>query len=69
VNGTVGCLSYVEVVRDQHDGSPKSVEILEQLENLGAGVAIEVAGGLVGQEEGRLGHQRPGDPDALLLPA
>ena len=31
--------------------------------------AVQVAGGLVGQKDGRLGGQRPGDGHTLLLAA
>ena len=38
-------------------------------DDLGAGVAVEVAGRLVGEDERRLGDERAGDRDALLLAA
>ena len=44
----------VEVVRDEHDRrAGLAVERLEQLDDVRAGVAVEVAGGLVGEEEAR----------------
>ena len=40
-----------------------------RLEDLGAGVRVEVAGRLVGEQHGRLADQRAGDRDPLLLAA
>ena len=42
---------------------------LEQRHDLVAGALVEVAGGLVGQQHAGALDQRPGDSDALLLPA
>ena len=36
---------------------------------LRAGRLVEIAGRLVGDQDGRLGHERAGDGDALLLAA
>jgi hypothetical protein len=38
------------VVGDDDDGGALGVELLEQLEDRGSGDAVEVAGGLVGQD-------------------
>ena len=48
---------------------PVAVQRLEQPHDLLAGGAVEVAGRLVGQENARLVHQRPGDGHALPLAA
>ena len=40
-----------------------------ELEDLGAGAAVEVAGRLVGEDDRRLAGQRAGHGDALLLAA
>ncbi len=45
------------------------VQSLEDAHDLGAGLGIQVAGRLVGQDDARLVDQRPRDGDALLLPA
>ena len=58
------------VVGDHHDRLLElAVELLEQVEDLLGAVAVEVAGRLVGDEQVRVGHDRPGDRHALLLAA
>ena len=65
-----GALGRVRVVRDHHDRlAVLAVQRLEQVEDLVAGLAIEVAGRLVAQQQRRIGDDRAGDPDALLLAA
>ena len=44
-------------------------KILEQLNDFAAGVGIEVAGGLIGQQQFRLVDEGAGDGDALLFAA
>ena len=65
----VGIGGRLRVVGHEHDrlvaldtGAPQRVEDLD------AGRVVEVAGGLVGEQERRAGDHRPGDGDALLLP-
>ena len=48
---------------------PLIVEFLEHAHDLDAGLAVEVAGRFVGQQEGRLVDQGAGDGHALLLAA
>ena len=60
---------HVVVVRHQDDRLPVLVEVVDQVQHLGAGARIEVAGGLVGQDDERIVHQRAGDGHALLLAA
>ena len=45
------------------------MEFAQQGHDLRAGVAVEVAGRLVGEDERRLGDERPSDRDSLLLAA
>ena len=49
--------------------SSSRVELLEQREDLVGALAIEVAGGLVGDDDGRVVDDGARDGDALLLPA
>ena len=48
---------------------PARCSVVEGLEDLGAGPAVEVAGGLVGQHAGGLADDGPGDGDPLALAA
>ena len=57
------------VVGDEHDRPSARVELAEDGQHVGAGAAVEVAGRLVGEDERRLGDERPGDGDTLLLAA
>ena len=45
------------------------VEVVDEAQDFGAGVGVEIAGGLVGEEDGRLEGQGAGDGDALALAA
>ena len=63
-------LGGVRIVRHHHDRlAVIAVERLQQVENLVAGLAIEVAGRLVAEQQRRVGDDRAGDADALLLAA
>ena len=66
----LGALGGARVVRDHDDRlAVLLVERGEQVEDLVAGLAIEIAGGLVAEQQRRVGDDRPGDADALLLAA
>ncbi len=60
---------HVVLVGDHDDGHPLRVQIGQHLHDLVAAFLVEVAGGLVGQDHLRAGHQRPRDRHPLLLPA
>ena len=64
-----GARGDVVLVGDQHDRAALVVELLEQAEHVGGRRRVEVAGRLVGEDHRRLGDERPGDGDALLLAA
>src|SRR5690606_39351390 len=67
---SLGVASGDLVVRHHDDRLPQiSVEPAQELENLIRGCAIEVSRRLVGEDELRVGDERAGDGDALLLPA
>src|SRR5581483_2915377 len=66
----VGDRGRARVVRDHHRRlSPILYRLAEELEDLAAGPRVEVPGGLVGEDDGRLRDQRARDRDALLLAA
>ena len=60
-------LGDVRVVGDDHDRLAPGVHPVEDLEDLEAGLAVEVAGGLVGEDQRGLVHERPGDGRPLAL--
>ena len=73
--------SRIVTTRDAHAAMSRSwvtstmvmpavaIELLQQREDLEARARVEVARGLVGEEQRRVGHQRARDGDALLLAA
>src|SRR3954451_9165559 len=66
----VAALGEVQVVGDEHQGRAALSFKPEQEPDDGvAGRLVEVAGRLVGEQERRIGHNRPGDRDALLFAA
>ena len=52
-----------------HGDAPLIVEPLENVYDLQAGLAIEVPGGFISQDNGRVIDQRPGNGYPLLLTA
>ena len=63
-------LGGVRIVGDHDDGlAVVAVERLQQIEDLVAGLAIEVAGRLVAEQQRRVGDDGARDADALLLSA
>ena len=70
VEHAVGDRGGARLVRDHHDRLAELLDrVAQELEDLGAGRRVEVAGGLVGEHDVRLGDERSGDRDALLLAA
>ena len=66
----VGVRGDRRIVSHQHDRQAiLAVELAEEVEDLLAGRGVEVAGGLVGDQQGAAVDQRPGDGDPLLLAA
>lgn len=57
------------VVGDEDDGVALLMQLLQHPQHFAAGVRIQRAGGLVGQDDRRVAHQRPRDGNALLLAA
>ena len=66
----VGDRCRVRVVGDHHGRLAVARDgLAQEREDLGARAGVEVAGRLVGEHHRRLRDERPGDRDALLLPA
>ena len=63
VGGDVG------FVRDEHDGVARFVQALEERHDLDAGLRVEVAGRLVGEQDRRVVDERARDRHALTLAA
>src|SRR5436190_13916401 len=63
VGGDVG------LVRDEDDRVAPRVQPMEHLHDFLAGLRVEVAGRLVGEQDGRVVHQGARDGDALALTA
>ena len=60
----------LHLVGDEHDRHAQLlVDPAQQGQHLGGRLRVQRAGGLVGQQDARTRRQRPGDADALLLPA
>src|SRR5262252_6552883 len=58
------------IVRHQHQrGAALLVASEQELDDLAAGRLVEIAGRLVGDEDGRVGRQRAGERHPLLLAA
>ena len=59
-----------EIVGDEDERRlAAALQAEQQVDHLLAGLAVEIAGRLVGQDDLRAGAQGPGDGDALLLAA
>src|SRR6185503_2899766 len=70
MNEPVRLLRGLRIVRHHDDRLAQVVvQPLEQPEDLLGGRAVEIAGGLVGDDQRRVRDQRTRDRDALLLPA
>src|SRR5216684_6333690 len=69
MNHALCFLCHVVLVGDQDDGVAAGGELAEEIENLAAGLGVEVSGRLVGQQQRGLVDQSPGDGHALALAA
>ncbi len=66
----LGIRRYRRFMRDHHDRSPMNDrEIAQQLANRPAIGTVEAAGRLIGQDDRRIGRQRPANRPPLLLPS
>src|SRR6266704_3061510 len=64
---TLRVLRDIVLVRDQHNGQSFVVQALEDLHDLDRGPTVEIAGGLIGEENRRVVHQRASDRHPWLL--
>ncbi len=63
-------LDHRDLMRDQQDRDAElAVNALQELKDRARRLGIERRGRLVAEQDARLGRKRPGDSDALLLPA
>ena len=66
---SIGAAGDRWIVRDHHDGQAITMLFGDEVENLLAGHFVEVAGGLVSEQDLGLIHQSAGHGDALALAA
>jgi hypothetical protein len=65
---TIATPGECQIVRDQNGGKRmRTMQARQQIEDHFGGPEIEVAGGFVGKQNGRLSNQSPGQHDALLF--
>jgi hypothetical protein len=67
VHDSVGVVREARIVGDDADGGAAGMKLAEQRHDRFAVPRIQVAGGLVGQEDGRITGHGSRDGDALLL--
>ena len=68
VHHALGIFGSLGIVGDHHHGLAElGVQSLQQGEDLVGGLAVEIAGGLVADQDARVGNERTRDRDALLL--
>ena len=67
---TLATARNVDLVRHEQKRRPVlAIQAKHQVGDLDSGVAVEIAGGLVGHQDFRLARERARDGDALLLAA
>ena len=64
-----GARRHARIVGDEHDGPASTIEALKEIENIEGGLRIEIARGLIGQDQLRLVDESAGNGDTLLLAA
>ena len=70
MQGVAGVFGGLRVMGDHHDGlAVLAVERLQQAQDLLGRLPVQVAGGLVADQQGRVGDDGAGDGHALLLAA
>src|ERR1051325_3035456 len=69
VNDTIGMLGDVRFMGDQYDCMAGSVKFRKKRHNLVSSLRIEISGGLVGEQNRRVVHQRASNGCSLALAA
>src|SRR5215475_9387516 len=63
-----GPIRYFNVMGDDQNGRAKTlVEVIDELQNLLAGVGVEIAGRFIGQQDRRINGKRSSNRDSLAL--
>ena len=62
-------LGYLRIVGHEYDGTSLGMQLLEKDQYLERCTGIEVTGRFIGEDDGRIVYQCPGDGDALHLSA
>ena len=57
----MGTRRHIGVVGYEHDGVARLMDLFKEGENLPAGAAVQIARGLIRQDQRRFGGKRPGD--------
>ena len=64
----IGARSYFRIVRDQHEGrAGVAVALEEQIKHKTSVGGVEVAGGFIGHDDGRIDDKSAGQRDTLLF--
>src|SRR5437764_5179293 len=67
-NNALSLLGNFEIVRHEHEGCTRFLmQSKEEIDDHGAGLGIQIAGGFISVQNPRLAHERASQGDALLL--
>ncbi len=67
---TLAAPHQIAIMRHQNEGCPSpGPERKEKIHDLGSGCLVEIAGGFIGKQKGRLGGKSPSQGNALLFAA
>ncbi len=67
LNNALAVVGHTLIMRHHNDRQSAAVEIGNHLQNRRSGLGVEVPGGLIGEDDRRIGDQCTGDGRALLL--
>src|ERR1700760_2606829 len=69
MDDAVGVLGDVGFMGDEHNSVAFAVQLFHESHDFIAGLRVKVAGGLVGEDDGRIIHERASNGNALALSA